>query len=925
MDDPRATRITRAITRLYRLLLVFYPASFRRSFCAEMVEVFQKRCEDALSIGMLRLFHVATAGIFDLCSTAFAERFEMLAGPFHFRLSAGAVVLDMKYAFRTLLKKPGFLALVLVTLTLSIGGTTAIFSVVNAVLLRPLPFHDPERLVTLWELLPQGTSFGASASIGVAPLNYFDWKRQNHVFAEMALIGAATPHYKSASGAEQLQAERVSEQFFDVLGVRPRIGRSFKAEDFLADAPPIALVSHEFWIQHLGRSDDLLNRTLKLDDQIVTVVGVMPSELRLPSLWGRTNDKPDVWIPLRFTKQELASRRYYGFRPVARLKPGVTLQRADAEMSIIAERLSTEYPETNAGMGIGIVPLKEQLLQEVRPTLFLLFGATMLVQLIACVNVANLLLVRMAARRSEIAVRAALGASQASITRQLLIESLMLVFAGGLFGLAVARWTIPAVISLIPQENLMPRLNEVSVDFRVLVFTFAASGLIALTFGIAAAIHASRTNLNDALREGGRSAGVSKRRHRLASALVISEVALALVLLLGAGVLLQSFRRLDRVDPGFRTGRLLTLQIPIPQYKYRTEGSRIQLYRDLLQRARALPGVEAASLTTEFPDAYIEDCLVEGHIPESRSRIPQAVFRAISPAMFETLQMPVLRGRPFDESDTGGRPPVAIISERMARNFWPGENPLGRRFRTGLDSPDEWRTVVGIVGDIQRKTADRPLPEYYVPYMQVAPWNAMKLLVRTQGEPLLMAPFIRNAIRSYDSDVAVRDVETVERLLDQEGWKHRIAALLMAAFAGTALLLAAAGIYGVMSNVVSQRSSEMGLRITLGARPAAVQWMVIRDGMKLATCGAAIGLILALALARVLRPFLFTVDPDNFDRLAVARQIYQSSGLLFGISASDPITWAMVSVVLLGFALVACYIPAQRATRAQSLIGLRSE
>jgi putative ABC transport system permease protein len=914
-------------TRLYRALLIFYPASFRQSFSAEMEEVFANRCADALSRGgAIHFCRVAASGILDLLTTASAEHMDDISGRRPtIRTYAAGVAADAKYAIRTQLKRPALLLLLLLTLTLSIGGSTAIFSVANAALLRPLPFDHPERLVTLWELLPQGTSFGASASIGVAPLNYFDWKTQNHVFSQMALLGVASPNFKTGTGAEQLQAERVSSEFFELIGLRPQIGRAFSEGDFRADAPQIAIVSHDFWVQQLSGSADVLGHPLKLDDQVVTVVGVMPGDLGLPSLWGRTTKKPDLWLPLRFTNEELASRRYYAFRPIARLKPGITLDQADAEMAVIATRLAAQYPDTNAGMGIGIVPLQEQLFQDLRPTLVLLFGATSFVLLIACVNVANLLLVRTGARRREMAVRSALGATQASIIRQLLTESLLLAFAGGICGLLLAHWTIPAVISLIPESSLMPRLSEVPLDLRVVAFTFGVSGLIALVFGLAPAIDASRTTVNDALKECGRPGGLSQSRHRFASVLVISEVALALVLLVGAGVFVQSFRYLDRIDPGFPTDRLLTLEIPILKYKYASDVSRVTLYRDLLQRLKALPGVESASATTEFPDADIVDCVVEGRLPSSQSQIPQVVFRAISPEMFETLRMHMLQGRPFSEADTNQKPPVAIVSQRMARSLWPGESPIGKRFKQESDPAGYWRTVIGIVGDIRRKTPDRALPEYYVPYTQLAPWYAMKLIVRTGTEPMVLAPFIRSAIWSYDSDLSILDIQPVEQTLGQETWRHRLSALLMTAFASIALLLAAAGIYGVMTNAVAQRSSEMGVRITLGARPSDVRRMVIAKGMRLAVTGLIIGLAFAFGLARVLSTYLLPTDPDNSNRLAMARQIEQSSGLLYGISATDPITLATVSLVLLGFAFLACYLPARRATRVHPLTALRSD
>jgi putative ABC transport system permease protein len=925
MDDIRPNRVVAMIARLYGWLLIFYPASFRRAFGMEMSEVFANRCWTAHSEGgVKKLIRVAASGLFDLFATASAERVEMIAARRPtIRTRAEAFALDASYAMRTLVKRPGFALMVLITLTLAIGGTTAIFSVMDAALLRPLPFRDPDRLVTLWELLPQGASFGAMAGIGVAPLNYIDWKAQNQVFSQMALVGAAAPNFRYDEGSEQLTAERVSDEFLTLLGIEPSAGRAFKRDDFNPAAPPVAIVSHEFWQRRLAGSASALGRTLRLDNQVVTVVGVMPSDLNLPSLWGRSNDRPDLWIPIRLTNDELASRRHYAFRPLARLKPGVTLQQADAEMAVIARRLAAQYPGTNTGMGIGIVPLKDQLFQDLRPGLLLLLGATSFVLLIACVNVANLLLVRTAARRREIALRAALGATRGSIVRQLMTESLILALGGGVCGLLVARWTIPVVIALIPQDSLMPRLAQVGLDFRVLLFTLAVSALTSILFGLIPALEAAKCDVNDALKEGGRSGGEGRRSHRLANGLVVAEVSLALVLSVGAGVLVQSFRRLDHVNPGFSSARLLTLEVPIPAYKFKTEGSRVAVYVEMLRRVKEVPGVVSASLATLFPDAYIQDCVVEGRTIESRSKIPQVAFRAISSELFETLRMPIHRGRGLNERDTNEKPRVAVISERMARRLWPGEEAIGRRFRP--ESEPKWFSVVGVVGDIQRKTTDQTLPEYYVPYTQVGPWQVMNLIVRTETDPLPMAPFIRNAVYAYDQDIAIREIKTVDQALDQEAWRHKLSALLMGGFAGVALLLAAAGIYGVMSYSVTQRTGEMGLRLALGARPRDVRRMIIAKGLRLALAGVAIGLIVALTLARFLSAYLYAFRSGESDRLALARQIDQHSALLYGISATDPITLAAVSAVLIAVALLACYLPARRATALDPLASLRSE
>jgi putative ABC transport system permease protein len=924
METGRHKVVIAVLTHVYRLFLYCYPKEFRNSFGTEMVDVFERRCHAACDRGFAKLMHVSIVGFLDLFATASAEHADIAPGrPPTARTLIEGALLDARYAVRTLAKRPAFSLLVVLSLTLAIGSTTAVFSLVNGAILRPLPFTEPNRLVTLWELLPQGASFGAMAGIGVAPANYSDWKAQNQIFSEMALIGASTPTLKTADGAHQLQAERVSEEFFDILGLRPQVGRTFHRDDYLGPAPQVAIISQKFWQGFLGARADALGRTFQLDDRVVTVVGIMPGDLNLPSLWGRTNEKPDLWIPLRLTNEELVSRRYYAFRPIARLKSDVTIQRADAEMAVIAKRLSAQYPETNAGMGIGVVALDDQLLRDFRAPLLILLAATILVLLIACVNVANLLLVRANARRREFAIRGAVGATRGGIIRQSLIESFILALVASVCGTLAAHWTIPIVLSSVPPDNLMPRLEQVPTDFRTVGFAILLSVLTAVLFGVAPAVSALRTHVSESLQEGGRAVGQRRQGHRLANILVTLEVALAFVLVVAAGVLLQSFRHLNRINPGFRAAGLVALDISVPEYKHQEKKARFDLYAEILRRARSLPGIQSTAVASGFPDAYIVNCLLEGHPIESRSRVPQVVFRSISPGFFETLGLPLHAGREFTERDTSDTPLVAVISERMAHGLWRDENPLGKRFRQ--DNGDQWRTVIGIVRDINRKTTDRLLPEYYVPYTQVPPPSGMKLIARTEGDPISMAPFLRSSIRSYDPDIPIGNVAAVEGLLDKDVWKQKLSSLLMSFFAGIAILLAAAGIYGIMSNAVAQRTNEMGVRLALGAKPTEVTRMVIGQGLRLATSGVVIGLVSLLGITRALASFLYGFTVPDANRIALARQIDQPSGILYGASATDPVMLTAISLLLIALALVACYLPARRATRIDPLQALRTE
>jgi len=803
-----------------------------------------------------------------------------------------ATLQDLRLGVRMLIKHPSFTGVAVLTLALGIGANITIFSVVNSVLLRPLPYPEADRLVYLWSEAPmQNIRERASAYA-----NFSEWRNQNKSFEDLAVFDPTVVTLTGAAEPEQVMSIRASANLFSLLGVTPLLGRTFTADEEQQKARVVVL-SHGLWRRRFGASPGILGRTLEIDGVSSQVIGVMPESF-LP---GRENR---IWEPHTLFpdwEAQKAQRGTGSWQVVGRLKSQVSLAQAQTEMNTIAQRLEQAYPDANKGLGVNLVPFQLQFTgSNVRLALWMLFGAVVFVLLISCTNVANLMLARGIAREREIAIRIALGAGRMRLVRQLLTESGLLALLAGAAGLLIASLGIRAVLSFSPAN--LPRLDGVAIDAKALAFTTIVSLLTGLLFGLAPALKISQAQPGAALKEGrSSSGGISGRLLR--SLFVIAEFSLTVLLLAGAGLLLRSLSKLQAVDLGFDPARALLIQLT-PARNSTADQWRV-FYQQVSERVAALPGVEAFGLTTEIfisgnPDGLIT---IEGASPDSSAsaRIP---FRrdVISEGFFQTLRVPLRMGRFFNAQDNQGAVPVTIINETMARRFWPGEEALGKRFKLGAaQSANQWLTVVGVVGDMRRQSLERqPIAQIFRPYLQSSE-RRLILLIRTTGEPTQLAPLVRNEIRAIDKTVLVNGISTLESLLARNMGQRRFQTWLLALFSALALLLAAVGIYGVMSYLVTQRTSEIGIRMALGAQPRDVLRLLIGQGLQLALCGVGIGLLAAFALTRVL------------------------AGLLFGVTATDPTTFIAAPLALLLVALLACFVPARRASRVDPLVALRSE
>ena len=800
---------------------------------------------------------------------------------------------DLRFGVRLLLSKPGFALIAIVSLALGIGANTAIFSLVDAVLLRPLPFREPERLVIVWE---DASSIGFPRNTP-APANYADWKSQNRVFEDMAALSWQSFNLTEDGEPERVEAQAVTANFFSLLGIKPELGRTFSPEEDQPGRNRVVLVSHGLWQRRFGGDPAFVGREILLNGEKRTVLGVMP-----PGFQFLAKDT-GLWVPIALSPGQLANRDGHYLTVVARLKPGVTTAQAGADIAGISERLRRDYPQSNFGLGSLVISLREQLAGDVRLALIVLLVAVGFVLLIACANIANLLLSRGAARHREIAVRSALGAGRGRIVRQLLTESVVLAAAGGIAGLIFASWSFSFLKQIIPDS--MSLNATVGIDARVFGFTLLLSLLTGIIFGLAPALQAAKVDLNEALKLSGGRSGTGTGHRRMRGALIVTEVALALVLLVGAGLLIQTFVRLRALDIGLNPENVLTLRTTLPLGKYGELAKRTAFYQQVLERVRSVPGVVSAGYTTAVPLTWkggTNSFTVEGHEPGPGQ---DANFRQVSPGYMETIGIKLREGRYLTDRDDSQAQPVAIINATMARQFWQGENALGRRFKNDGDESQRWFTVVGIVGDVKEMGLEAPAkPEMFFPYQQMGGtlWNIPRdLIVRTTGDPLSITPALRQAIWSVDSSQPISNIRTMDEILAEEVAQRRVGMTMLVAFATLALLLASLGIYGVISYSVTQRTQEIGIRMALGASRGDVLRLVMTDGLRLAETGVAIGLGAAFAMTRLM------------------------AGLLYGVSASDPRTLALVTVLLTAVALLACYVPARRATKVDPMIALRYE
>jgi len=800
-----------------------------------------------------------------------------------------AVLWDLRYSCRALLRNPGFAAVSVLALALGIGANSAIFTVVNSVLLQPLPFNHSDQLVRVRE---RNLKAGFP-QFSLSPGNYLDFRDHNHTFSGIAAFGGQGLNLSGGAEPERLRGASVTVDFFDVLGRKPSLGRTFSGEEGQLGQHHVAILSYGLWQRRFAGSPAALGQTLKLNEELYTVIGVMPADFQFP-------ERSDIWTPLTMNLQNWQQRGGHYLGGIGRLKPGSSLAAAQADLNAIAALADQQFPASNSGWDTTLKSLQESVVGEIRPAMLTLTAAVGFVLLIACVNVANLLLSRSTARRQEIGIRSSLGAGRGRLIRQLLTESLLLAALGAVLGLALAWVGTRLLVNLDP--NILPRASEIALDARALGFTAAIAVLTGILFGLAPAVHMAKTDLHSALREGSRGNALGFRRNRLRSVLVVGEVALALVLLSGAGLLMRSFYRLQSMDPGFDPHGMLTFRTNLPSAKYKGDEPQAAFYRRALERIRALPGVSAAGAAQIFPlagDDYILSFEQIGKPPVPVGNEPSAAYYVATPGYFAALRIPIKSGRDFTAHDDAGAPPVAIISESMAHQFYPKENPLGQRIQMGNRSkPAE---IVGIVGDVRdQEMESKGLPAVYEPAAQI-PFNGMYFGVRTEGDPAALISGVRAAIRELDPELPIDAIGTVDSLVANSLSQRRFSMLLMAVFAGLALVLAMVGIYGVISYSVAQATREIGIRVALGARRADVLRMVFGYAGILMSAGLAIGVSAAVGAGRLLQSQLFEVRP------------------------ADPTTYAVVAFALLATGLLACAVPAVRAMRVDPLVALRDE
>jgi putative ABC transport system permease protein len=802
---------------------------------------------------------------------------------------------DIRYGLRGMWRSRGFTAVAVLSLALGIGANAAIFSLVNAVLLRPLPFPEPDRLVMVWE---------DQASIGFprdtpAPANYVDWKTQNRVFQDMAAMSWRSGNLTGDGEPERISAYGVTANFFPLLGVQPALGRNFLPEEDRPGVGKTAILSFNLWQKRYGGDRNIIGKDILLDGEKHRVIGVAPAGFQFLERYI------GLWVPQAFTSEELASRDNHYLAVVARMKPGVTLTEAQADIQTITQRIARDYPKEAENMGAAVVSLHEQVAGKTRRPLYVLLGAVAFVLLIACANIAGLLLSRATGRRREIALRSALGASRWRVVRQLLTESILLAGLGGVCGALLASWSFEFLRRLIPDEMLMTA--SLKIDLPVLGYTLATSLIAGVLFGLAPALQISRIDLNEALKQGGgRGGGASGGRLR--GAFVVAEVALALVLLVSAGLLLQTIFRLRGQYSVLHPEKLLTMRTALSQNDYHAHSKRVAFYDQTLERVKSLPGVVSAGFTTSVPLQWkggANGFSIEDHQPPP-GVTTNANHRQISAEYLQTMGVALREGRYFDDRDTLQSMPVVMVNETLARQHWSGASAVGKRIKIGSpDSEFPWLMIVGVVADVRQMDVDAPVKaEMYFPYRQFAthPFFAPRdLVIRAMGDPMSLVPAVRGAVRAVDPNQPISNVATMAELLGEETAARDVGMILLSVFAALALLLASLGIYGVLAYFVAQHTPEIGVRLALGAQRRDVFALVLKRGLTLALGGVGIGLIAAFALTRLL------------------------SSLLYEVSATDPTTFVIIPLLLIVVALLACYLPARRATKVDPLIALRYE
>ena len=796
---------------------------------------------------------------------------------------------DLRFGLRMLLRNPSFALIAIITLGIGIGANAALFSVINGVLLKSLPIKDADHVAFIWS-----NTARIPGNIPSSTLNYRDWKQMNHVFSGLAGRRPFVSNLSTGSDPERVTGERVTADYFTVLGVTPILGRDFQTGEDKIGGEPLVLLSKGLWERRFGGDRNIVGKVITLNGAKTTVVGVMPNDYR-PNV--------EFWIPLPIN-YEGADRDFHDTTVLGRLAPGVTIAKAQAEMDTINNQLIKQYPDINTGWNLRVVPVHDSIVQNIKEVLLILFGAVCFVLLIACTNVANLMLARAASREREIAIRTALGAGRFRLIRQVLTESVLIAIAGGILGVFIAVWGTRFLISLNPQG--IPLSGEVGLDFRVLGFTVVVSIISGMIFGIVPALQATKPDLNSTMKESGKSS-TNARGGMIRNMLVVVEIALALVLLIGAGLLIKSFARLQDVDPGFNREKLLTFQVSLPAVHYTRPEQVTGFYKDTIQRVSTLPGVSSAAAISVAPLAsqgprYI--FYTEGKPLPTASESPLASYRVVTPNYFETMGIPLVAGRTFTDADIRSSLQVIIVNKELANQMWPNENPIGKRMTVGVPlslNDVTYQTVVGVVGDVKHTSLSGDTGmQMYQPFYQ-APGLGMTLVLRGKLDPTNFLDSIRSTVRQIDPTLPLANVKTMDTIIYENVAPFRFNMFLLTLFAGVALVLTIIGVYGVMSYNVTQRTQEIGIRMALGAEPGEVRSMILKKGLILSLIGLAIGLVGSFAAT------------------------WAMSSLLFGVSTTDPVTFVGVAIILTIVAMVACYIPARRATRVDPIIALRSE